>query len=84
MIRINNLKVWDKSFNIFIKIKRMRVTIEVDNLEQYFKHYNKSVTWTTKILGKKLLKKISWYQQWDKVVDFNMVDAEIKIVLKLK
>jgi acetyl-CoA synthetase len=29
-------------------------------------------------LGKKAEENFTWYQQWDKVVDFNMVEAEIK------
>jgi acetyl-CoA synthetase len=51
---------------------------KVDNLEQYFKHYNKSVREPRKFWGKIAEENFTWYQQWDKVVDFNMVDAEIK------
>jgi acetyl-CoA synthetase len=50
---------------------------KIDNLEQYFKHYNKSVQ-PRKFWGKIAEENFTWYQQWDKVVDFNMAEAEIK------
>jgi acetyl-CoA synthetase len=49
----------------------------VDNLEQYFKHYNKSVREPRKFWGKIAEENFTWYQQWDKVVDFNMAEAEV-------
>ncbi|MFV5689957.1 acetate--CoA ligase [Flavobacterium sp. ZT3R25] len=51
---------------------------KIDNLEQYFKHYNKSVREPRKFWGKIAEENFTWYQQWDKVVDFNMAEAEIK------
>ncbi|MBG6111338.1 acetyl-CoA synthetase [Flavobacterium sp. CG_23.5] len=51
---------------------------KIENLEQYFKHYNKSVREPRKFWGKIAEENFTWYQQWDKVVDFNMADAEIK------
>jgi len=51
---------------------------KVDNLEQYFKHYNKSIREPRKFWGKIAEENFTWYQQWDKIVDFNMEEAEIK------
>nr|WP_315165531.1 acetate--CoA ligase [uncultured Flavobacterium sp.] len=51
---------------------------KIDNLEQYFKHYNKSVREPRKFWGKIAEENFTWYQYWDKVVDFNMAEAEIK------
>ncbi|KVV14754.1 acetate--CoA ligase [Flavobacterium sp. TAB 87] len=50
---------------------------KIENLEQYFKHYNKSVREPRKFWGKIAEENFTWYQHWDKVVDFNMVDAGI-------
>ncbi len=50
----------------------------IKNLEQYFKHYNKSIREPRKFWGKIAEENFTWYQQWDKVVDFNMAEAEIK------
>ncbi len=51
---------------------------KIDNLEQYFKHYNKSVREPRKFWGKIAEENFTWYQYWEKVVDFNMAEAEIK------
>ncbi len=51
---------------------------KIDNLEQYFKHYNKSIREPRKFWGKIAEENFTWYQQWDKVVDFNMAEAEIE------
>ncbi len=51
---------------------------KIDNLEQYFKHYNKSIREPRKFWGKIAEENFTWYQQWEKVVDFNMAEAEIK------
>lgn len=51
---------------------------KVDSLEKYFKHYNKSVREPRKFWGKIAEENFTWYQKWDKVVEFNMIDAEIK------
>ena len=51
---------------------------KIENLEQYFKHYNKSVREPRKFWGKIAEENFTWYQQWDRVVDFNMAEAEIK------
>ncbi len=50
---------------------------QVKNLEQYFKHYNKSIREPRKFWGKIAEENFTWYQQWDKVVEFNMAEAEI-------
>jgi acetyl-CoA synthetase len=55
---------------------------EINTLEEYFKHYKKSVR-EPKSFGIKLLLKTSWYQQWDKVVDFNMAETNGLAMLKL-
>ena len=51
---------------------------KIDNFEQYFKHYNKSSREPRKFWGKIAEENFTWYQQWDKVVDFNMENADIK------
>ena len=51
---------------------------KIDNFEQYFKHYNKSIREPRKIWGKIAEENFTWYQQWDKVVDFDMENANIK------
>ena len=51
---------------------------KIDNFEQYFKHYNKSIREPRKFWGKIAEENFTWYQQWDKVVDFDMAEAEIK------
>ena len=50
---------------------------QVKSLEQYFKHYNKSIREPRKFWGKIAEENFTWYQQWDKVVEFDMAEAEI-------
>ena len=51
---------------------------KIQNLEQYFKHYNKSIREPRKFWGKIAEENFVWYQTWEKVVDFNMGEAEVK------
>ncbi len=51
---------------------------QINNLEEYFKHYKKSIREPKKFWDKIAAENFTWYQQWDKVVDFNMAEAEIK------
>jgi acetyl-CoA synthetase len=51
---------------------------KIDNFEQYFKHYNKSIREPRKFWGKIAEENFTWYQQWDKVVEFDMENADIK------
>ena len=51
---------------------------KIENLEQYFKHYNKSVREPRKFWGKIAEENFTWFQQWDKVLEFNLDDADIK------
>ena len=51
---------------------------KIENLEQYFKHYNKSVREPRKFWGKIAEENFTWFQQWDNVFDFNLADADIK------
>jgi len=51
---------------------------KIDNLEQYFKHYNKSIREPRKFWGKIAEENFTWYQPWDKVVDFNMAEANVQ------
>ena len=51
---------------------------KIENLEQYFKHYNKSVREPRKFWGKIAEENFTWYQQWEKVVEFNMGEADVK------
>jgi acetyl-CoA synthetase len=51
---------------------------KIDNLEQYFKHYNKSIREPRKFWGKIASENFTWYQEWEKVMDFDMGEAKIK------
>ena len=51
---------------------------KIKNLEEYFKQYKKSVREPRKFWEKVASENFTWYQEWDKVVDFNMAEAEIK------
>ncbi len=51
---------------------------KIENLEQYFKHYKKSIREPRKFWGKIAAENFVWYQQWEKVVDFNMGEANVK------
>ena len=51
---------------------------KIENLEQYFKHYNKSIREPRKFWGKIAEENFTWYQHWDKVLEFNMEEADIK------
>ena len=51
---------------------------KINNLEEYFKEYKKSIREPKKFWDKIASENFTWYQQWDKVLDFNMADAEIK------
>ncbi|WP_140485820.1 acetate--CoA ligase [Flavobacterium sp. GSA192] len=51
---------------------------KIDNLEQYFKHYNKSIREPRKFWGKIAEENFTWYQPWDKVVEFNMAEADVQ------
>lgn len=48
----------------------------IDSLEQYFKVYRKSVNKPKKFWGKIADNNFTWYQKWDKVVEFDMQKAE--------
>ncbi len=50
----------------------------INNLEQYFKHYNKSIREPKKFWGKIAEENFLWYQNWDKVVDFDLNTAKVK------
>ena len=51
---------------------------KINNLEQYFKHYNKSIREPRKFWDKIADENFTWYQPWDKVVEFDMHEAEMK------
>lgn len=51
---------------------------KIGDLEQYFKHYKKSVREPRKFWGKIAEENFVWYQAWDKVFDFDMDKHEIK------
>lgn len=51
---------------------------KVENLEQYFKHYNKSVREPRKFWDRIADENFTWYQKWDKVVEFDMQEAMVK------
>jgi acetyl-CoA synthetase len=51
---------------------------KIQNLEEYFKYYNKSIREPRKFWGKIADENFTWLQKWDQVVDFNMATADIK------
>jgi acetyl-CoA synthetase len=57
---------------------------KINNLEEYFKEYKKSVREPRKFWDKIASENFTWYQEWDKVVDFNMGEAEIKWFVNAK
>jgi len=57
---------------------------QVKSLEQYFKHYNKSIREPRKFWDKIADENFTWFQKWDKVVEFDMQEAEVKWFLNAK
>ncbi|HWR93866.1 MAG TPA: acetate--CoA ligase [Flavobacterium sp.] len=57
---------------------------KINNLEQYFKHYKKSIREPRKFWGKIADENFSWYQKWDKVFEFNFQEAQFKWFLEAK
>jgi len=57
---------------------------KIPNLEQYFKHYKKSVREPRKFWDKIADENFSWYQKWDKVFEFDMQEAQFKWFLGAK
>ena len=51
---------------------------KIENLEQYFKHYNKSIREPRKFWGKIASENFTWYQECEKVMEFDMGTADIK------
>jgi acetyl-CoA synthetase len=51
---------------------------KINNLEEYYKEYKKSIREPKKFWDKIASENFTWYQQWDKVLDFNMAEADIK------
>ena len=48
----------------------------INSLEQYFKVYRRSIRKPKKFWGKIAENNFTWYQKWDKVVEFDMEKAE--------
>lgn len=51
---------------------------KIKNLEQYFKHYKKSIREPQKFWGRVASENFIWYQQWEKVVEYDMADARVE------
>ncbi|MBC7523619.1 MAG: acetate--CoA ligase [Flavobacterium sp.] len=51
---------------------------KIENLENYFKMYNKSVREPRKFWGKIADENFSWYQKWDKVFEFDIQESNFK------
>lgn len=51
---------------------------KIESLEEYFKHYKKSIREPRKFWGKIAEENFTWYQTWEKVMDVNLIDADIK------
>jgi acetyl-CoA synthetase len=57
---------------------------KINTLEEYFKHYKKSIREPKKFWDKVASENFVWYQEWDKVIDFNMAEAKIKWFVNAK
>ena len=57
---------------------------KIENLENYFKMYNKSVREPRKFWDKIADENFTWYQKWDKVMEFDMQEAQFKWFLNAK
>jgi len=57
---------------------------KIASLEQYFKHYNKSIREPRKFWGKIAEENFTWYQMWDKVMEFDMAEADVKWFVNAK
>ncbi len=57
---------------------------KIPNLEQYFKHYNKSIREPRKFWGKIAEENFTWYQTWDKVMEFDMQEARFEWFINAK
>ena len=51
---------------------------KIKNLEQYFKHYKKSIREPQKFWGRVASENFIWYQHWEKVVEYDMADARVE------
>lgn len=49
---------------------------EIKSLERYFKIYNKSVKDPEGFWGELADENFTWYQKWDKVLDYDMINAK--------
>nr|WP_315147604.1 acetate--CoA ligase [uncultured Flavobacterium sp.] len=57
---------------------------KINTLEEYFKHYKKSIREPKKFWDKVASENFVWYQEWDKVIDFNMAEAKIQWFVNAK
>lgn len=57
---------------------------KIDNLEQYFKHYKKSVREPRKFWSKIAEENFVWYQVWDKVFEFDMEESKFQWFINAK
>ena len=51
---------------------------KINNLEEYFKEYKKSIREPRKFWDRIAAENFIWYKQWDKVYEFNVAESEIK------
>ncbi|WP_374442910.1 acetate--CoA ligase [Epilithonimonas sp.] len=58
-------------------INKMR-NYHIQNLQDYFKEYKKSIKNPKKFWDKVADENFVWYQRWSKVVDYDMQEADIK------
>ena len=57
---------------------------KIENLENYFKMYNKSVREPRKFWDKIADENFTWFQRWDKVFEFDMQEAQFKWFVNAK
>ncbi len=51
---------------------------KIGSLEDYFKIYNKSVRSPEEFWGTIADENFNWYQKWDKVLEYDMINADVK------
>ncbi|MDO4727465.1 MAG: acetate--CoA ligase [Bacteroidota bacterium] len=57
---------------------------KIENLEQYFKHYNKSVREPRKFWERIADENFTWYQRWDKILEYDMEKANFNWFVNAK
>ncbi len=57
---------------------------KIESLEHYFKAYNKSVKEPQEFWGRLADENFTWYQKWDKVLEYDFTKADVKWFVNAK